>query len=47
MRATAFGFVLSLFAASLPAQQPGRAFTPADWYRVSTVASPAISPDGR
>ena len=27
---------------------PGRrAFTPADWYRVTTVAAPAISPDGR
>ncbi|HSG49504.1 MAG TPA: S9 family peptidase, partial [Longimicrobiales bacterium] len=25
----------------------GRPFTPADWYRVSTVSSPALSPDGR
>jgi dipeptidyl aminopeptidase/acylaminoacyl peptidase len=24
-----------------------RAFTPADWYRVTTVGSPALSPDGR
>lgn len=30
------------------AQQPaGRAFTPADWYRVTTVGSPATSPDGK
>jgi dipeptidyl aminopeptidase/acylaminoacyl peptidase len=28
-------------------QQTGRAFTPADWFRVTTVGSPAISPDGR
>jgi dipeptidyl aminopeptidase/acylaminoacyl peptidase len=32
---------------ALPAQQQGRAFTPADWYRVTTVSNPAISPDGR
>src|SRR5690349_25073622 len=47
---------LALFAAaSLPlvasAQQPGaakkRAFTPADWYRLTSVSSPAISPDGK
>jgi dipeptidyl aminopeptidase/acylaminoacyl peptidase len=25
----------------------GRAFTPEDWYRLSTVSSPALSPDGR
>ncbi|MDF2774459.1 MAG: WD40-like beta Propeller containing protein, partial [Geminicoccaceae bacterium] len=24
-----------------------RAFTPADWYRVTTLASPAVSPDGK
>lgn len=30
---------------SLAAQ--GRAFTPADWYRVTTLSSPAVSPDGR
>src|SRR5688500_17635133 len=27
--------------------QQGRAFTPADWYRVTTVSAPAMSPDGR
>lgn len=32
--------------ASLAAQQAGRAFTPADWYRLTTVRSPAMSPDG-
>ena len=43
-----------LVAVALPAlpalaqQPPGRrAFTPADWYRVTTVAAPAVSPDGR
>lgn len=25
----------------------GRAFAPADWYRVTTLGSPALSPDGR
>ncbi|HZD03772.1 MAG TPA: hypothetical protein VE173_02610, partial [Longimicrobiales bacterium] len=25
----------------------GRAFTPADWFRLTTVSSPAMSPDGR
>ncbi len=28
-------------------QTKGRAFTPADWYRVTTLSSPAISPDGK
>ncbi|MFN8572890.1 MAG: S9 family peptidase [Gemmatimonadaceae bacterium] len=41
---------LTLFAlltplAPLAAQ--GRAFTPADWYRVTTVSSPSMSPDGK
>jgi dipeptidyl aminopeptidase/acylaminoacyl peptidase len=45
-----------LAAASLPlvsaAQQSAaaskkRAFTPADWYRLTTVSSPALSPDGK
>jgi dipeptidyl aminopeptidase/acylaminoacyl peptidase len=30
-----------------PAAEQGRAFTPADWYRLTTVGSPALSPDGR
>ncbi|MBV6521530.1 MAG: Dipeptidyl-peptidase 5 [Gemmatimonadaceae bacterium] len=25
----------------------GRAFTPADWYRITTVGNPAMSPDGK
>ena len=44
-----FAFLLAL-AGSASAQAPsasGRAFTPADWYRLSTVSSPAMSPDGK
>jgi dipeptidyl aminopeptidase/acylaminoacyl peptidase len=41
-----FGALLFV-GAPLAAQQAGRAFTPADWYRVTTVGSPAVSPDGR
>jgi dipeptidyl aminopeptidase/acylaminoacyl peptidase len=45
------GAILLLFlfvSAPLSAQQAtGRAFTPADWYRLTTVSSPAMSPDGR
>lgn len=35
--------------ASTPAGVAGarRAFTPADWYRLTTLASPAVSPDGK
>ena len=29
------------------AKPAGRAFTPADWYRVTNLSSPAMSPDGR
>ncbi len=32
--------------ASLGLQAQGKAFTPADWYAVTNVASPAMSPDG-
>ncbi len=35
---------LLLVAAPLHAQK--RAFTPADWYRLTTLSSPAMSPDG-
>lgn len=36
-----------LIAAPALAQEPaGRAFTPADWYRLTTVSAPALSPDG-
>ncbi|MBI3791569.1 MAG: S9 family peptidase [Gemmatimonadetes bacterium] len=38
-------------AAALPtlalAQGAGRPFTPADWYRVVTVSTPSLSPDGK
>ena len=43
--------VAALLAVALPAtaqtQSTGRAFTPEDWYKVTTVSSPAMSPDGR
>jgi dipeptidyl aminopeptidase/acylaminoacyl peptidase len=43
--------VAALLAVALPASaqtsSAGRAFTPEDWYRVTTVSSPAMSPDGR
>jgi len=34
-----------VFVAPLAAQ--GRAFTPKDWFRVTTLSAPAISPDGK
>src|SRR5689334_16014030 len=38
---------LSTPALTLSAQQPSkRAFTLADWYKLSTLSAPAISPDG-
>ena len=42
----------SLPLVSAPAQQQvaaskKRAFTPADWYRLTVVSSPALSPDGK
>lgn len=43
-----FSFSLVLLAAPLAAQQAApRAFTPNDWYRVTTLSSPAVSPDGK
>ena len=39
------GLVAQQSAAQQPAAQ--RAFTPADWYKLTTVGSPAVSPDGR
>lgn len=33
-------------ATALPAQQAKRAFTLADWYKLSTLSAPALSPDG-
>jgi dipeptidyl aminopeptidase/acylaminoacyl peptidase len=40
--------LVALAVAPIAAQEPaGRAFTPEDWYRLTTVSSPAMSPDGR
>jgi len=40
--------LLALAAVPAAAQQGApRAFTPDDWYRVTTLSSPAMSPDGR
>src|ERR1041385_7590151 len=36
---------LTLLGSPLLAQ--ARAFTPNDWYRVTTVSAPAVSPDGK
>jgi dipeptidyl aminopeptidase/acylaminoacyl peptidase len=47
MRPTVLLLTALVFCATPLAAQQGRAFTPADWYRLTTVASPALSPDGR
>src|SRR5262245_45425259 len=39
--------VLLILPAAVWAQTPKRGFTPADWYRVTTLSAPALSPDGR
>src|ERR1700759_5320350 len=36
----------ALIAPAVVAAQGKRAFTPADWYKVTTVSAPALSPDG-
>ena len=47
-RSVLLSFALLALAAPVSAQQPaGRAFTPEDWYRLTTLSSPAMSPDGR
>jgi dipeptidyl aminopeptidase/acylaminoacyl peptidase len=39
---------LVLTASVAVAQQPARhAFTPADWYKITTLSTPALSPDGK
>jgi len=38
--------VLALIPAMLTAQTTGRAFKPSDWYRVTQLSTPALSPDG-
>lgn len=47
MRTSGLAWLALAAAPALTAQQPGRAFTPNDWYRVTTVSAPALSPDGR
>ena len=53
IRSTGSALVAALLAVSGAAgaqQQPAagkRSFTPADWYRLTTVSAPAVSPDGR
>ena len=39
--------LLGLAAPAIAQQPTGRAFTPQDWYRLTTLSSPAMSPDGR
>jgi len=45
--ARAVGVALAFVLAPLALHAQGRAFTPADWYRVTTVSQPAMSPDGK
>ena len=40
-------FVIVMLATGQELVGQGRAFTPNDWYRVTNVSAPAISPDGR
>lgn len=42
-----YQFVLLIIAGATDLAAQGRAFTPNDWYRVTTLSSPAISPDGK
>ena len=44
---TLLALATSLTAQTVPAAETGRAFTPADWYRLTWLSSPAMSPDGR
>ena len=50
-RFLSFFITFLVLAAPLKAQESpsatGRAFTPEDWYRLTAVSSPAMSPDGR
>ncbi len=52
MRRTTTGMVLAVLVLLLPgarvsAQSNGRAFTPEDWYALTRISDPALSPDGR
>ena len=46
-RALALSLFLLAVAALPAAAQEGRAFEPEDWYRLTTLSNPAMSPDGR
>jgi dipeptidyl aminopeptidase/acylaminoacyl peptidase len=46
IRLAATAFLLPACAAVAQDARPGRAFTLSDWYKLTTVSSPAISPDG-
>jgi dipeptidyl aminopeptidase/acylaminoacyl peptidase len=43
----ALPLALLVLVPDLATAQQGRAFTPNDWYRVTNVSNPAVSPDGR
>src|SRR5687767_11098202 len=43
----ALGVASAVLGAQTPTAQSRRAFTPADWYKVTTLSAPAVSPDGR
>ena len=45
LSASALAGLVSI-ASALPAQQAKRAFALADWYKLTTVSTPAMSPDG-
>ena len=47
MRLLLTALLLSATLTNDVAAQQGRAFVPADWYRVTTVSTPSMSPDGR
>ena len=44
---TVITLALLLVAVPVAAQSSPRPFAPADWYRVTTLSTPAMSPDGR
>jgi dipeptidyl aminopeptidase/acylaminoacyl peptidase len=47
MRALRLATALTLAIPMVLGAQQRRAFTPADWYRLTTVSNPAMSPDGK
>ena len=47
MRALRLATALTLAIPMVLGAQQRRAFAPADWYRLTTVSNPAMSPDGK